>query len=65
MDTDEGIHGWGEACVGSENGEAAYAVKELIERGITPRVKGENPVEFRKILGEAVRGDLLVRTEKL
>ncbi|MDA4137005.1 MAG: mandelate racemase/muconate lactonizing enzyme family protein [Thaumarchaeota archaeon] len=49
VDTDEGIHGWGEACVGSENGEAAYAVKELIERGIAPRVIGENPVEFRKI----------------
>ena len=49
VETDEGIHGWGEACVGSENGEAAYAVKELIERGITPRVKGENPIEFRKI----------------
>ena len=49
VDTDEGIHGWGEACVGSEHGEAAYAVKELIERGITPRVKGENPIEFRKI----------------
>src|SRR5580704_9515576 len=39
VDTDEGIHGWGEACVGSENGEAAYAVKELIERGLLPRVK--------------------------
>ena len=49
VDTDEGIHGWGEACVGSENGEAAFAVKELIERGIAPRVKGENPIEFRKI----------------
>ncbi|MGA2664675.1 MAG: mandelate racemase/muconate lactonizing enzyme family protein [Nitrososphaerales archaeon] len=49
VETDEGIHGWGEACVGSENGEAAYAVKELIERGIAPRVKGENPIEFRRI----------------
>lgn len=49
VDTDEGIHGWGEACVGSENGEAAYAVKELIDRGITPRIKGENPVEYRRL----------------
>ncbi len=49
IDTDEGIHGWGEACVGSEKGEAAYAVKELIEKGIAPRIKGENPVEFRRI----------------
>jgi L-alanine-DL-glutamate epimerase-like enolase superfamily enzyme len=49
VDTDEGIHGWGEACVGSENGEAAYAVKELITRGLAPRLKGENPIEFRKI----------------
>jgi L-alanine-DL-glutamate epimerase-like enolase superfamily enzyme len=49
VETDEGIHGWGEACVGSENGEAAYAVKELIERGIAPRVIGENPVEYRRI----------------
>ncbi len=49
VETDEGIHGWGEACVGSENGEAAYAVKELIERGLTPRLKGENPLEYRKV----------------
>ena len=49
VETDEGIHGWGEACVGSENGEAAYAVCELIEKGIAPRIKGENPVEFRRI----------------
>lgn len=49
VETDEGIHGWGEACVGSENGEAAFAVKELIERGIAPRIKGENPVEYRRI----------------
>src|SRR5215471_14996036 len=49
VETDEGLHGWGEACVGSENGEAAYAVKELIERGIAPRIKGENPIEFRRI----------------
>jgi L-rhamnonate dehydratase len=49
IDTDEGVHGWGEACIGSEKGEAAYAVKELIERGIAPRIKGENPIEFRKI----------------
>ena len=49
VDTDEGIHGWGEACCGSESGEAAYALKELIERGITPRVKGRDPIEFRKV----------------
>jgi L-rhamnonate dehydratase len=49
IDTDEGIHGWGEACCGSENGEAAYALKELIVKGIAPRVKGLDPIEFRKI----------------
>ena len=49
VDTDEGIHGWGEACVGSENGEAAFAVKELIDRGIAPRIKGENPIEYRRV----------------
>jgi L-rhamnonate dehydratase len=49
VETDEGIHGWGEACCGSENGEAAYALKELIERGIAPKVIGQNPIEFRKV----------------
>jgi L-alanine-DL-glutamate epimerase-like enolase superfamily enzyme len=49
IDTDEDISGWGEACVGSERGEAAFALKELIERGLAPRLKGENPIEYRRI----------------
>lgn len=49
IDTDEGLSGWGEACVGSEGGEAAYAVAELIRRGIAPKIKGQNPIEFRRI----------------
>ncbi|MFI5421158.1 MAG: mandelate racemase/muconate lactonizing enzyme family protein [Nitrososphaerales archaeon] len=47
--TDSGIDGWGEACTGSEFGEAAFAVKTLIERGLTRRLKGEDPVQYRKI----------------
>jgi L-rhamnonate dehydratase len=49
IETDEGVWGWGEACCGSERGESAFALKELIERGIAPKVRGENPVEFRKM----------------
>ena len=49
VETDEGIDGWGECAVGGEFGEAAQAVKVLIEKGLAPRVKGENPVEYRKI----------------
>jgi len=47
--TDTGIDGWGECCTGSEFGEAAFAVKTLIERGFVPRLKGEDPLEYRKI----------------
>jgi L-alanine-DL-glutamate epimerase-like enolase superfamily enzyme len=47
--TDSGLDGWGECCTGSEYGEAAFAVKTLIERGFAPRLKGENPLEFRKL----------------
>lgn len=49
VETDEGIDGWGECCTGGENGEAAEAVKVLINKGFGPRVIGENPVEYRKI----------------
>jgi L-alanine-DL-glutamate epimerase-like enolase superfamily enzyme len=49
IDTDEGISGWGECCTGGEYGEAAAAVKVLIEKGFAKRLKGENPLEFRKI----------------
>lgn len=49
IDTDEGISGWGECCTGGEYGEAAEAVKVLIEKGFAKRLKGENPLEFRKI----------------
>jgi L-rhamnonate dehydratase len=49
VETDEGITGWGECCTGSEFGEAAWATKTLIEKGFTPRVIGDNPLEYRKI----------------
>jgi L-alanine-DL-glutamate epimerase-like enolase superfamily enzyme len=49
VETDEGIEGWGECCTGSELGEAAFAVKLLIEKGLLPRIKGDDPVEYRKI----------------
>jgi L-alanine-DL-glutamate epimerase-like enolase superfamily enzyme len=49
IETDDGIEGWGECCTGSELGEAAFAVKILIEKGLGPRIKGEDPREYRKI----------------
>jgi D-galactarolactone cycloisomerase len=49
VETDDGIHGWGECCTGSEFGEAAFAVKVLIEKGLTPRILGSDPAEYRKI----------------
>jgi L-alanine-DL-glutamate epimerase-like enolase superfamily enzyme len=49
VETDEGIEGWGECCTGSELGEAAFAVKILIEKGLFPRIKGDDPIEYRKI----------------
>ena len=49
VDTDEGISGWGECCTGGEYGEAAEAVKVLIEKGFAKRVDGESPLEFRKL----------------
>lgn len=49
IQTDEGIDGWGECCTGGEYGESALAVKTLIERGFVPRIKDEDPRDFRKI----------------
>lgn len=49
IETDEGYDGWGECCTGGEYGEAALAVKTLIERGFVPRIKDEDPRDFRKI----------------
>jgi D-galactarolactone cycloisomerase len=50
IETDEkGIDGWGECCIGSEFGEAAQAVKILIEKGLTPRIFGDDPKDYRKI----------------
>jgi L-alanine-DL-glutamate epimerase-like enolase superfamily enzyme len=48
-ETDEGLEGWGECCVGSENGEAAFATKTLIEKGLKQRILGQDPIEYRKI----------------
>lgn len=47
--TDDGLEGWGECCTGGEYGEAALAVKTLIERGFLPRIKDEDPRDYRKI----------------
>ena len=49
VETDNGYDGWGECCTGGEYGESALAVKTLIERGFLPRIKDEDPRDFRKI----------------
>jgi len=49
IETDEGIDGWGECSTGGEFGEAAQAVKVLIEKGLAPRITGENPLAYRRI----------------
>ena len=49
VETDEGLTGWGECCTYGEYGEAAEAVKVLIQKGMARRVKGEDPTEYRKI----------------
>jgi L-alanine-DL-glutamate epimerase-like enolase superfamily enzyme len=47
--TDEGIEGWGECCTGGEYGEAAEAVRILIQRGFKPRILGKDPRDYRNI----------------
>jgi L-alanine-DL-glutamate epimerase-like enolase superfamily enzyme len=49
VETDEGIDGWGECCTGGEYGEAAEAVRVLIQKGFTPRILGKDPREYRSI----------------
>jgi len=49
VETDDGIVGWGECCTGSDYGEAAFAVKLLIERGLSSRIIGQNPADYRRI----------------
>ncbi len=49
VETSEGLDGWGECCTGCEYGEAALATKDLIERGFSPRIVGEDPLNYRKI----------------
>ena len=49
VETDEGITGVGEACALSERGEAALAVKDLIEVGFKPYLIGENPLDIGRI----------------
>ena len=39
VETDEGIEGWGECCTGGEYGEAAEAVRILIQE----RLHAKNP----------------------
>jgi len=49
VETDEGITGIGEACALSEKGEAALAVKDVVEVGLRPYLVGENPLEIGRI----------------
>ena len=49
VETDEGIDGWGECCTGGEYGEAAEAVRILIQKGFTPRILGKDPRDYRSI----------------
>jgi L-rhamnonate dehydratase len=49
VETDEGLTGWGECCTYGEYGEAAEAVKVLIQKGLAQRVRGEDPTNYRKI----------------
>ena len=49
IDTDEGITGWGEGCVNSENGEGPLALYVIIKKGITQKLIGEDPLQVRKI----------------
>lgn len=49
IDTDEGISGWGESCINSENGEAALALYAIMKRALNSKLIGENPLEYRKL----------------
>jgi L-alanine-DL-glutamate epimerase-like enolase superfamily enzyme len=49
IDTDEGISGWGESCVNSENGEGALAVYNIIKKGLSQKLIGADPLQIRKI----------------
>lgn len=49
VETDEGIEGWGECCTGGEYGEAAEAVRVLIQKGFKPRILGKDPRQYRGI----------------
>lgn len=49
IDTDEGISGWGESCINSENGEASLALYAIMKRAIISKLIGEDPLEYRKL----------------
>lgn len=49
VDTDEGITGWGESCVNSENGEGPLALQAIFNKGISPKLIGEDPLQYRKL----------------
>jgi len=49
VETDEGITGIGEACTHSENNEASFAAKAVIERGYAPLLMDEDPTNIQKI----------------
>lgn len=49
IETDEGITGWGESCINSENGEGSLALYSIIKNGLTHKLIGEDPLQVRKI----------------
>lgn len=49
VETDSGLTGWGECCTGSEFGEASFAVEQIIRKGISPRLIGQDPLQYRRI----------------
>ena len=49
IETDEKITGIGETCCHSERGDAARAVKEIVEVGFKPHLIGEDPFQINRI----------------
>lgn len=49
VETDSGLVGWGECCTGSEFGEAAHSVAQIIEKGLRPNLLGEDPLQYRRV----------------
>lgn len=52
IETDEGITGVGEACTHSENDEASFAAKAVIEKGYARILRDHDPTDIQKIWHE-------------